>query len=135
MEFLSDIPWTPVLIATVLSFLLAWVWYSPLLFFSLWKKSMRQAPEDSNPGILVMINGFVAMMITVIAFAAVVSYGEADSFTDYLAIALVIWFGFPLMGAVGAVLWTDYRPSYIFVEGGYSFLSLVITSIVLAWGL
>lgn len=77
--------------------------------------------------------GFVTMMITTICFAALVSYGGARSFNDFLGMALVLWLGFPLMESVAAVLWARFKPSFIFISGGYSLLSLVITAIVFAW--
>lgn len=133
MDFFSELPWLALLISTVLSFVLASLWYSPLLFLHLWKDSLGLSFDDGNPGLGVMIKGFVAMMITTICFAALASYGDARELKDYLGIALVLWLGFPLMESIGAVLWARFKPSFIFVSGGYSLLSLVITAIIFAW--
>lgn len=133
MSFFYELPWLAILISTVLSFILASVWYSPLLFLNLWKNSLGLAFGNENPGVGVMVKGFVVMMITMISFAALVSYGDARTFSDYLAIALVLWLGFPLAESIGAVLWARFKPSFIFVSGGYSLLSLVMAAIVFAW--
>lgn len=134
MSFFETLPWLAIFVSTVLSFILASVWYSPLLFSHLWKDSLGISSDTQNPGMGVLVKGFIVMMITTISFGALVSYGAAQSFPDYLGIALVLWLGFPLAESISAVLWARFiKPSFIFVSGGYSLLSLVITAIVFAW--
>lgn len=48
-EFISQIEWTPVLFSTVITIMLGYLWYSPVLFLHAWLKGLPEPPKWQAP--------------------------------------------------------------------------------------
>lgn len=47
--FIAQIEWTPVLVSTVVAFMVGWAWYSPKLFVKPWMAGLPKPPVWQAP--------------------------------------------------------------------------------------
>lgn len=60
---LADVSWVVVVVATVVSFVLGWLWYSPFLFVDAWKKGIGTAAVPNRSMAPIMIIQLVATFL------------------------------------------------------------------------
>lgn len=81
---LADVSWVVVVVATVLSFLLGWLWYSPFMFVGAWKKGIGPAVVPNRPMAPIM---FVQLAATFL-FAWTITVALESSMALAILIAL-----------------------------------------------
>jgi hypothetical protein len=75
-ELTEGVNWLAVGIGTVLSFLLGWVWYSPMLFAKKWIEGINVKP---NPNAKMPVPAMVIQLIATFLLAWLVGIGAAHN--------------------------------------------------------
>ena len=88
-----DINWLAVLAATIVSFVIGSLWYSPLLFSKIWQREAKLSDEDIGSGNMPVIFGttFVMAGVAAILFAAIL--GPEPELGDSLLFGLIVGAG------------------------------------------
>ena len=88
-----DINWLAVLAATIASFVIGFLWYSPLLFSKIWQREAKLSDEDIRSGNMPVIfaTTFVMAGVATILFAAIL--GPEPELGDALLFGLIIGAG------------------------------------------
>ena len=79
----ADINWLAVLVASVASFVIGWVWFSPKVFFERWWRAMGRDPKDmgsmdgGTPMALMFGLVVVAILVQATVLAAVIELSRA----------------------------------------------------------
>jgi hypothetical protein len=126
-------PWA-ILVAAISAFVVGGLWYSPVMFGSLWKKANRfgvEEPPPASPKIFVL--SFVLSLV--MAFNLAMFLNDPKTTMAWGAAAgFLAGFGWVAMG-IGVVSLFERRPwTYVLVNGGYLTVALVLMGAILgAW--
>jgi hypothetical protein len=75
-ELTEGVNWLAVGVGTVLSFLLGWVWYSPMLFVKKWIEGINVKP---NPNAKMPVPAMIVQLIATFLLAWLVGIGAAHN--------------------------------------------------------
>lgn len=131
---------TAILVAVVVNFILGAVWFMPL-FGKAWGKEMGYDMNE-KPDPSVMYKGMAFMVIGNFFFAWVLAHNiaawnyvpgikEMGVVANTMSTAVFTWLGFYFPGHLGATVWERKSWKLFAIEAGYSFVSLVVVSIIL----
>jgi hypothetical protein len=91
-ELTEGVNWLAVAVGTVLSFLLGWAWFSPLLFVKKWIEGINVKP---NPNAKMPAAAMIMQLIATFLLAWLVGIGAADNalpMTILIAVAIIALF-------------------------------------------
>lgn len=74
-SLLSQIEWMPVIVSTVVAFLVGWVWYSPVLFVKKWLVGIGE-PVVRHPMWMAMFPQIGATLFFAVAMNVAVNTGQ-----------------------------------------------------------
>lgn len=74
--FISQIEWVPVLVSTIIAFMLGWLWYSPVLFMKSWLKGLPEPVKWQAPMWMPMSAQFGATLFYAIIVNRLQSAGD-----------------------------------------------------------
>ena len=134
-----DINYWAILVSAVASFILGYLWYSPLLFGKPWMKMMgftHQSMEEAKKKGMVKLylGNFIATLIMVYILSHFVDYAQAKTITDGLQLGLWVWLGFIATLLFGSLLWEGKPFKLFLINSGYRLVELlIVASILSAW--
>src|SRR3989344_7048970 len=134
-----DINYWAILVSAVASFILGYLWYSPLLFGKPWMKMMgfphQHMEEAKKKGMVKLYLGnFIATLIMVYILSHFVDYAQAKTITDGLQLGLWVWLGFIATLLFGSILWEGKPFKLFLINSGYRLVELlIVASILSAW--
>lgn len=130
-DLLASISALPVLISTIIYFVLGALWYSPLLFAKPWMK-IKNIPDDHEGGSpMVFVLSFILQFIGVFSLALFI---EGLSVNGALHGALIGFFAsagfvFSLAGATG--LFSEVPLKLHLIDNGYHVTGLTLSGLVI----
>jgi len=129
MNMQSLNPWA-ILAAAVSAFLVGGLWYSPVLFGTLWKRANRFSEDPPPASGKIFAISFVLSLI--MAFNLAMFPNDPKTTLAWGATAgFLAGFGWVAMG-IGVVSLFERRPwSYVIVNGGYLTVALVLMGAIL----
>ncbi len=134
--FTGDINWLGVLGATVVSFIIGFLWYGPL-FGKQWLKLSKISAADIAKGkqkgmAKPMILNFVGTLIMAFVFAQLINIIGISSVGQAAVLGFWIWLGFFACATLlGSVLWEGKSWSLFVLNGLYWLVSLKVMGILL----
>jgi hypothetical protein len=120
-----------VLAAAISAFVLGGLWYAPFLLGGLWKKANGFAANEPPPGdAKIFILSFVLSLVMALNLAMFLNDPKTNMAWGATA-GFLAGFGWVAMG-IGIVSLFERRPwSYVFINGGYLTVALVIMGAIL----
>jgi len=128
-----------ILVASIVSFIIGMLWYSPLLFGKAWIKLMNFSKEDMNKAKKkgmgkTMLLGFIATLVTAYVLSYFINVLRYSSAGDGAVLGFMIWLGFLATTLLGSVLWEGKPYALYFLNITYHLVNLVILGAILgAW--
>lgn len=123
-----------ILIATVVSVILGFIWYHPRVFGTVWMRLAGLSPERvaaKNRMPLYAIGGFVAALV--MAFVLDMQlFGETDPVLALLR-SFWLWLGFIAPVALGSVLWEGRSLRLYLINAGYWFTSVILMTLIFTY--
>ena len=131
-----------ILVATVVNFILGFVWYTTL-FMKMWTKEMGYDP-NMRPDKKAMVKGMVLMVIGNFLFAWVLAFylagwqyipgvKEMGPFANGVNSALSVWIGFYIPVHLHAIVWEKKTWKLFAINGGYHLVSLLVVALILSY--
>jgi Protein of unknown function (DUF1761) len=120
-----------ILVSAVSAFVIGGLWYSPLLFGAAWKRANGFATnEPPAPTAKIFAIGFVLTLV--MAFNLAMFLNDPKTTLAWGATAgFLAGFGWVAMG-IGVVSLFERRPwTYVFINGGYLTVALVVMGAIL----
>ncbi|HET7790708.1 MAG TPA: DUF1761 domain-containing protein [Gemmatimonadales bacterium] len=123
-----------VLVATVVVFLLGWLWYSPLLFFKPWMRLRGLDPAAAMQGQKMPVGKLAVELVR----CFVLSYLMAR-FLALLGVAGVMggvhfgvlaWIAFPVILLTGSVLWDAVKWQVAAIHAGDWLVKMLVIPII-----
>ncbi|NBC27782.1 MAG: DUF1761 family protein [Bacteroidetes bacterium] len=132
-DLLASISALPVLIATIIYFVLGALWYSPLLFAKPWMK-IKNIPEDHEGGSpMVFVLSFILQFIGVFSLALFIEglggYGALHG--ALIGFFASTGFVFSLAGATG--LFSEVPLKLHLIDNGYHLTGLTLSGLVIGF--
>jgi hypothetical protein len=123
-----------VLGATVVSFIIGWLWYGPL-FGKKWM-ALRKMDTSAMTGEMpykLMAGEFVLTFITAYVLACFAVLFGATTAPQALELGFAVWVGFYATTLAGALLWEKMPMELYLIVAGRWLVSLLAMALVLAW--
>src|SRR4051794_5914321 len=131
----SLINWLAVIVAGLSAFMVGGIWYSRPLFGNAWMVDSNLTEEQVKQGNKGKIFGFTLVFSLIMAVNLAMFLADAKTNASWGATAgFLAGFGWIALG-IGIVALFERRPwSYIFINGGYMTVALVVMGLIIgAW--
>lgn len=128
----------PVLVAGVASFLVGWLWHSPLLFLDQWMrlsgfpKPKVVTPEMKKKMMRSMAFGLVANLVAAGVLSCIVTQIGKTDMVSTLSVASWIWLGFVVTTLANGPLWEDKSVKLFFFNATYHLVVVAVMAVVLS---
>jgi len=131
-----------ILVAVVVNFILIFVWYTAI-FMKVWVKEMGYDP-NMRPDKKTMRKGMLFTILGNFLFTWVLAWTMAGwqfipgakamgPLTNGLNSAFFLWLGFYVPVHLSAIVWERKSWKLFAINGGYHFVSLLVTALILAY--
>lgn len=128
---MQTINFWPVLVASIVSFGIGAIWYSPFLFGNKWKALVNIDEESEeqnreNGSLRYYVIHFIATIVTFSVFAFFVSAFSANTWVDGAFLGLLAWIGFTATEAVGTLIWEKKPFKLVLINTSATLISLLV---------
>ncbi len=123
-----------VLAASVVSMLIGWAWYSPMVLGKQWMKEVGKRPEEIKKDMQgkAMAMAFVATLIMAYVLAHFVQYVTAVTLGDGVQLGFWIWLGFIAPVVATSVFFDGKSWKWFAITGGYQLVNAIVMAAILA---
>jgi len=123
-----------VLVATIVVFVLGWLWYSPLLFYKPWMRARGMDPAVAMAGAKMPTGKLVIELVRCFVLVYIVAHFVAAlGITNWLVAAhfgLLLWIGFPVILLTGSILWDNVPVKVAAIHAGDWLVKLLVIPII-----
>ena len=132
------INWLAVLVAIVISMILAKTWFREKTFGAAWRQLTGITPADSKKaGKKPIIITLFANIITVVALAAMIDvsavFFKSSSIGRALLVGFVTWLAFSATTLVTHNAFEQKRPKLTLINNGYQLVLFLLIALVIGW--
>ena len=138
---MHSLNWLAILVAAVVTMILGFLWYSPLLFAKAWTREMGYDPNDktkmdemrksAGPA---YAGSFVASLISAFTLALILHGMRADSLHFGLMASFHIWLGFIATVQFTGALFAKQSMKLFAINTGYQLVCfLAMGAILVLW--
>lgn len=124
-----EVSYTAVVVAAVVSFIIGFLWYSPLLFGKMWMRLMgltEQKMKEAKKGMAkTMAFGFIATLVMSYVMAHIIGFSGAATATEGAMGGFWVWLGFVATIMLGSVLW-ESRPFSLYLINSLHYLVVLV---------
>lgn len=125
----------PILVAAIASVIIAFIWFSPKVFGTVWMRMLNLTPQQMEAGKKRMpLMAFVAFLASIVAAYVLNYFGIAWGVFDWIGgveLGIWVWIGFVAPPMLGMVLWEGKKLRYYFITAGYWLVTFVVMSVIL----
>ncbi len=134
--FISSVNLLAVVVATIVSMAIGWLWYSPVLFGKAWLKALGRGEAD----VAAMKQGapraitleLVATLVKMYVLAGLVSFAFTDSAAQGALIGLWLWLGFVVTTNLSSVTFEGRSKVTYLIGITCQLVTLVVAGMILA---
>jgi hypothetical protein len=121
------------IVASVVYFLIGWLWYSNVLFSKAWQREtgVAMGGGKATPPVLPMVGQFVSSALFALGIYMVVMLGCFSDVKGALITAVSI-IGFFVVPINSGTLFFKNKPVLFFIEAGYQSFSAIVLAMILA---
>ena len=128
---MSLVNWPAVIVAALSGFAVGGIWYAPTLFGNAWMTDSKLTAEEIQKGNKAKIFGFTALFSLIMAANLAMFLAEAKTDVTWGATAGFLA-GIWTFGAIAIHSLFELRSwRYIFINGGYSVVSLTLMGAII----
>jgi len=128
---MQTINFWPILVATIVSFGISAIWYSPILFGKEWMNLVKMTDDDvanvEARGIWKFY--IIQIIITLISFcvlAFIIASTSTEGGTNGAFMGFIVWIGFILTNAIESYIWEKRPFKLILINSVSMLINLVI---------
>lgn len=131
LTWLQEVNYIAVLVATIASFLIGFIWYSPSVFGTKWMQFEGLRPEDAKNKWFIMMASFVARFILATVLALLI--GGAGLMAGF-QLGLLISIGIVASNSLMHYLFAQKCGKHWLIEAGYDIVTITLmAAIVWIW--
>jgi hypothetical protein len=133
---MGHVNYLAVLVATIVVFVLGWLWYSPFLFY---KPLIRARGLDPAAAMAAgkmpagkLVIEFVRCFVLAFVIAHLVGALDISNWFTAAHLGLLLWIGFPVVILTGAVLWENMPVKVAAIHAGDWLVKMLVIPIILS---
>ncbi|MFA6553983.1 MAG: DUF1761 domain-containing protein [Candidatus Paceibacterota bacterium] len=133
---MNPINYLPILVASLASFAISSLWYSPILFGKEWVALSGTDMKTINPKTVwkSYIAQFFITLITFSVLAFLISMASVRSSTDGAFLGLLVWLGFVIPSLLSGLLWKRESFTLVLIDAINNLVVLTIGGAIIgAW--
>lgn len=131
---ISALNWLAIVVATVVTFVVGFVWYNPKVFGTAWMKEAGLTEEKTKSANMGKVFGSAFVMSFILMFNMAMMFGGEIGGSDGALYGFLTGFGFVTMGIGVNAMYEQKSFKYIVINGGYWMVSLAISGYIIgAW--
>jgi len=121
-----------VVVSAAVAFLVAPLWYSPLMFGSIWAQYRPLHTEGvPTPPAIELIGEFTRILVVAYVFAGLIERLNITGWIGAVKLGLALWIGFQAMAVLGSVLHEGYPWQLYLIHAGHALGYMVVLSAML----
>lgn len=133
-----EVSYLAVLVAALVTFMVGWLWYSPVLFGTIWMKlngTTKKSMAGKNKSMAgSMIAGFISQVVMAWVLAIFIVSTNSLGLMNGMIVAFWLWLGFVATISLGAVLWDCKPMPFFWINATHWLVSFLIMGALLgAW--
>lgn len=136
-----DVNFVAVIVAAIASFVLGWLWYSPLLFGKMWMKEMGVSQAEQEKGkkemqkkmLPVMVGGLISQLVMAYVLAHVIAMGMLAEIGSGISSGFWMWLGFVATVQLGMILWEGRTVKYYLINVTYWLAGLIAMAAIITY--
>ena len=121
----------PILVVTVIGFMLGGAWYGPL-FGEAWLKAVGLNKEDIKPSPMPFVISFISGLATAIVLAMLIKLTGIDSIGDGIMLGFYVGVGFIAAAMASDYAFCGWKLRLFQIQAGYRLTYTVIMGAILA---
>jgi hypothetical protein len=134
LDYLGDLNWLAVIVATVAWFAFSAIWYSVPPLSKAWMREAKVTPGEGPPLVTLLVPTFIGYLVTTIVIALLAKAIGASELMDGLSLGIVLGVGFGVIGALVVQIYEQKGGSYWLINGINAIIAYSIVAIILtAW--
>lgn len=132
LDYLGDLNWLAVIVATVAWFAFSAIWYSVPPLSKAWMREAKVTPGEGPPLVTLLVPTFIGYLVTTIVIALLAKAIGASELMDGLSLGIILGVGFGLIGALVVQIYEQKGGSYWLINGinaiiAYSIVAIIVT--------
>ena len=132
LDYLGDLNWLAVIVATVAWFAFSAIWYSVPPLSKAWMREAKVTPGEGPPLVTLLVPTFIGYLVTTIVIALLAKAIGASELMDGLSLGIVLGVGFGVIGALVVQIYEQKGGSYWLINGinaiiAYSIVAIIVT--------
>jgi hypothetical protein len=132
---MSTLNWPAIIVATLSTFLIGGLWYSPMLFQKVWMREAKVTEEEMKKGNPAKVFGFAFLWSFVMSFNLAMYLNAPGTNLSWGATAgFLAGFGWVAMAIFVIGLFERRSATYMLIHAGYMIVSFVVMGAIIgAW--
>ncbi len=130
LDFLGDLNWLAVIVATVAWFVFSAIWYSVPPLSKAWQTAAKVDANDGPPLVTLLVPTFIGYFVTTIVIALLARAVGASSLMEGLSLGIVLGVGFGVIGALISQIYERKGSSYWLINGINAIIAFSIVAII-----
>ena len=132
LDYLGDLNWLAVIVATVAWFAFSAIWYSVPPLSKAWMREAKVTPGEGPPLVTLLVPTFIGYLVTTIVIALLAKAIGASELMDGLSLGVVLGVGFGLIGALVVQIYEQKGGSYWLINGINAIIAYSIVAIIVS---
>ena len=127
------INWVTVVVATIVYFLIHFLWYFPFAFGNLWLRLVGKESESKSKIIRDTIIMIPTSFVTVLFIEIMIDLTGMNDIASALILSILIWVGFVATIAINQNNFNDRGVKLFLVEYSFYLIGFMITALILTF--
>lgn len=132
MQYLSQVNWMAILVATIAGFVLGGLWFSPVMFSNRWMAALGKSKEElGKPGPALVLS-FVVTLVTATALAVLLRIMPLTTTPGALRLGLMIGVVFYALAAASDYAYTGWPRTIYWIQASYHVVMIALMTTIIA---
>ena len=133
LDYLSDLNWLAVVVATIAWFAFSAIWYSVPLLSGAWQRASKVEMSDDGPPLaLLFIPTLIGYFVTSVVIGLIVAATGTTEVTDAIILGVTLGVGFGAVGALVNQVYERKGNTYWLINGVNAVIAYSIVAVILA---
>jgi hypothetical protein len=127
----------PLVVLSLVNFVLSWIWYSPLLFAKPWMKALgidekhEMSEAEKRKMSFLFISGIVSSFLFVSVLMIIINSLQITDFIKGMLAGFIVWIGFVVTHSLNT-LWEGRKLKVLIINNGLFCLTYILFGGIIA---
>jgi hypothetical protein len=132
MNYLSQVNWLAIIVATIAGFVLGGLWFSPVMFSNRWMSALGKSKEQlGKPGPALVLS-FIVTLVTATALAVLLRIMPLTTTPGALRLGLTIGVVFYALATASDYAYTGWPRTIYWIQASYHVVMIAVMAVIIA---